>query len=48
MLDPDIARMMLRMFVLSILAAWQQILLEWVSGCYLLSILAAGAQILPE
>ena len=24
------------------------ILLEWVSGCYLLSIVAAGAQILPE
>ena len=36
------------MLVLSILATWRQIFLEWVSGCYLLSILAAGAQILPE
>ena len=48
MLDPDIARMMLRMLVLSILAVWHQVLLEWFSGCYLLSILAAGAQILLE
>ena len=30
-LDPGIARIMFRMLVLSLLAAWGQILLEWVS-----------------